>query len=166
MHYVSLKFSVYIRSWAPARKEKNPSTLKMMDERNDTCFSLTSNNLKAATPVVAILNRKQKEKARETTVTLHGSNLYCDMFSTSCNHLALNVFARSYKDIPLKESCEPLCGDQVVCSLMSTSPTRERCDLKCICPPGGCKEFVLVMNNGILGTSTNLTVCEIELKGE
>jgi hypothetical protein len=139
----------------------------MADRNGSSCYNFHNAGLLSSPAYFKafVLDGKSVATHNSVQLTLHGSNLYCDVFDDSCTKLALQVYARSFRDDPLYEKCKPLCGNEVPCMMMSTSTTRDRCDLKCICPPGGCREIVVIANAAVVKPAETMTVCEAEMQG-
>ena len=153
-----------VRQWVPLNWQRDDRALMMADSLNNTCYPLRRSvtNLEETSKTL-ILDGKKVANADEVTVTLEGTNLYCDVFDVTCTKLALQVLARSDKDDPLNEKCKPFCGKEVTCMLVYASSTRSQCDLKCECPPGGCQEIIVVFSEGVIAMNPLMEVCEIKL---
>ena len=135
----------------------------MADNDNSTCFYL-SNLTSSGSSAVLVLGRPQAENASRVLVAVRGANLYCGLFDASCLNLGMQVFTRFYEDSTVKPACTPICGNDVMCVYEKMNKSKSRCVFKCVCPPSGCKEYILVFNS-ILGTIDNsMKICSIVIR--
>ena len=162
MPFYSKYISVKLRK-VPWDNQKHQALIKQMaDDNPKTCYEITSMEI-SKNPLTLVLNSTLMTSENEFIVRLVGSNLYCLDFDETCSKLAMQVMARSFTDIPLKEKCTPFCGGEAKCNWVGSAANGSWCDLKCTCPRGGCKEVIFVISHGALLGSQAMQICEIQI---
>ena len=154
--------SVTIWPYIPEGQLKRDSVFNTKDSSPHTCHNVATPDLDKF-PLMLVLPNTQKASASQVTIVMEGSNLYCEAFDQTCTGIATIFFARSFVENPNNPLCLPFCGAEVPCVKVSAPSTRDLCQFECLCPPGGCKEIVLVMGKGSLRSGKTTKICEIEV---